>query len=76
MRRAGATLTLLAALAGCGRAGDAPPASRPPRVALVMKSLANEFFLTMELSKGILCQQVVQAVAGTYFFVVEQGVTQ
>jgi ribose transport system substrate-binding protein len=35
-----------AAAAGCGR--DTPPESRPPVVALVMKSLANEFFKTME----------------------------
>jgi ribose transport system substrate-binding protein len=37
------TLTLLVALAGC-----ASPRSGGPRVALVMKSLANEFFKTME----------------------------
>jgi ribose transport system substrate-binding protein len=48
VRRAGTPLALLAALAGCSRGGDAPPAARTPRVALVMKSLANEFFLTME----------------------------
>ncbi|MHB1305580.1 MAG: substrate-binding domain-containing protein [Limisphaerales bacterium] len=34
-------------LAGCKPAGDASNADRP-RIALVMKSLANEFFLTME----------------------------
>ncbi len=35
--------------AGCKPAGDqAAEAGRKPRVALVMKSLANEFFLTME----------------------------
>jgi ribose transport system substrate-binding protein len=37
------------ALTACKPAGNAPAASpAPPRVALVMKSLANEFFLTME----------------------------
>ena len=41
-------------VAGCGKKEAAAPASAPkaeakkPRVALVMKSLANEFFLTME----------------------------
>jgi ribose transport system substrate-binding protein len=35
------------ALAACARSG-APPESARPRVALVMKSLANEFFKTME----------------------------
>lgn len=43
-------------LAGCGRsepggssaASPGSPESRKPRVALIMKSLANEFFLTME----------------------------
>ncbi|MBI5388445.1 MAG: sugar ABC transporter substrate-binding protein [Verrucomicrobia bacterium] len=36
-------------LAGCGPKEPAPPATPgKPRVALVMKSLANEFFLTME----------------------------
>lgn len=34
--------------AACGRDAEAPPRSARPRVALVMKSLANEFFLTME----------------------------
>jgi len=46
--RAGTTLALVAVLAGCGGGRDAPPAPRTPRIALVMKSLANEFFLTME----------------------------
>ena len=48
-------LALLAALVpiGCGSQRDAassgPPAARsnPPRIALIMKSLANEFFVTM-----------------------------
>src|SRR5512136_2075262 len=36
-------------LPGCKPAGESKsPASTKPRVALVMKSLANEFFLTME----------------------------
>jgi ribose transport system substrate-binding protein len=35
-----------AMLAGCDRA--VTRASRPPKIALVMKSLANEFFVTME----------------------------
>ena len=35
-----------AALAGCDRAVTG--ATRPPKIALVMKSLANEFFVTME----------------------------
>jgi ribose transport system substrate-binding protein len=34
-------------LPGCGRKDEPAPARRP-RIALVMKSLANEFFLTME----------------------------
>ncbi|HTY88314.1 MAG TPA: sugar ABC transporter substrate-binding protein [Candidatus Acidoferrum sp.] len=45
------TLCLLAngLLPGCKPAGESkPPAPAKPRVALVMKSLANEFFLTME----------------------------
>ncbi len=40
-----------AVLAGCGDgggAGEGGDANGPPRVALVMKSLANEFFKTME----------------------------
>ncbi len=45
-------LVLVAALAGLGcqsSPGDPPPAGTParPRIALVMKSLANEFFVTM-----------------------------
>src|SRR5882762_2733112 len=35
-----------AALAGCDRAVTGVP--RPPKIALVIKSLANEFFVTME----------------------------
>ena len=40
----GLALVVLGALAGC----DRPAAKGKPRIALVMKSLANEFFLTME----------------------------
>jgi ribose transport system substrate-binding protein len=50
-----ATLTAIALLAGCGEENPAPtkdqePGKSPakPRIALVMKSLANEFFKTME----------------------------
>ena len=35
-------------LAGCGAKDGAPSALKKPRIALIMKSLANEFFLTME----------------------------
>jgi ribose transport system substrate-binding protein len=35
-------------LAACGKQQTAAPASNTPRIALIMKSLANEFFLTME----------------------------
>jgi ribose transport system substrate-binding protein len=45
--RALATFAALLGLLGCGRE-DPPAGQRRPRVALVMKSLANEFFLTME----------------------------
>lgn len=54
---AGTRLTLLAVLGlaglalwcGCRRTDQAPASSvRKPRIALIMKSLANEFFLTME----------------------------
>ena len=41
------TLALAMAPAGCGKKVE-PGQSARPRVALVMKSLANEFFLTME----------------------------
>jgi ribose transport system substrate-binding protein len=62
-RRAALTRLLFAlgaaALTGCGPSSDTPapstagpasgtPASGKPRIALIMKSLANEFFLTME----------------------------
>lgn len=49
MRRAAAFLALGAGLAAAG-CGGAPrvETARKPRIALVMKSLANEFFLTME----------------------------
>ncbi|MBN2506699.1 MAG: sugar ABC transporter substrate-binding protein [Verrucomicrobia bacterium] len=41
---------VLLAGAGCNRSTPEPPAPPPgkPRIALIMKSLANEFFLTME----------------------------
>lgn len=39
-------LTLFLTLAGCNRS-ETPTAATKPRVALIMKSLANEFFLTM-----------------------------
>jgi ribose transport system substrate-binding protein len=42
---ASAMLALL--VAGCGKSEPAAPGSRKPKVALVMKSLANEFFSTM-----------------------------
>jgi len=41
-------LAALAALLGLAACGPAPSAPGRPRVALVMKSLANEFFKTME----------------------------
>lgn len=44
-----AAAVLAALLAGCGSKEPAgTPATAKPRVALIMKSLANEFFLTME----------------------------
>ncbi len=43
----GAALALSGFLAGCKPAGQRAGAGKP-RIALVMKSLANEFFLTME----------------------------
>ena len=43
------TLCLLLAAAGCGRQEPAAGSTAGrPRIALIMKSLANEFFLTME----------------------------
>jgi ribose transport system substrate-binding protein len=43
------TLLALALFAGCQPGGQTEPnAASKPRVALIMKSLANEFFLTME----------------------------
>jgi ribose transport system substrate-binding protein len=44
-RRCFGTLSLIAGVAGCAGSQDRP--SDKPRVALVMKSLANEFFSTM-----------------------------
>lgn len=43
-----AGLCLLFSVAGCGQREGASSAKGPPRIALVMKSLANEFFKTME----------------------------
>lgn len=48
----GCLLVLLAALPACDRSSDRPAARSPedpakPRIALIMKSLANEFFATM-----------------------------
>jgi len=43
---AGLVLALIAA--GCGQPGGPAKPKGPPRIALVMKSLANEFFKTME----------------------------
>ena len=58
MKRARAACAAVSALAGCGRE-PAPEASRRPRIALVMTSLANEFFLTME--KGARAHQAQRA---------------
>jgi ribose transport system substrate-binding protein len=61
MRR-GLGLAALSAIVGCGcgPSGQTPPATpAKPRVALIMKSLANEFFLTME--KGAKAHQQTHA---------------
>jgi ribose transport system substrate-binding protein len=54
LQRTATPVALMVALvlAGCGPEGDSAPrprqtAGEPPRIALVMKSLANEFFVTM-----------------------------
>jgi len=51
-RRSAAVLAATAALAllaaGCGQPESAAKPKGPPKIALVMKSLANEFFKTME----------------------------
>lgn len=51
MRNTIITITLLAGLLGCGQADPESPATETsaerPLVALIMKSLANEFFVTM-----------------------------
>ena len=62
-------LTLIGCLAavciGCGKTApsqEAPPAAsapEPPQIALIMKSLANEFFLTME--QGAIAHQTQNA---------------
>jgi ribose transport system substrate-binding protein len=62
-------LALLAA--GCGTDRDAarpagPPAGKTPRIALVMKSLANEFFVTM--ADGARAHQAANA--GAYTLIV------
>ncbi len=53
IRHATVTLAIIALAAGCGTRERAEPSSSEdavakPRIALIMKSLANEFFLTME----------------------------
>lgn len=53
MKRVLSLLILAGLITGCGNsttapAGGAPAAPGKPRIALVMKSLANEFFTTME----------------------------
>jgi len=48
MRRTTAAVAAVLVGAGVGACGEAPRAGGKPRIALVMKSLANEFFLTME----------------------------
>jgi ribose transport system substrate-binding protein len=55
-------------LAGCGseRETARPAGGEPPRIALVMKSLANEFFVTM--AEGAKAHQAANA--GTYTLVV------
>jgi len=49
----------LVALGGCGGKESASGAPKKPRVALIMKSLANEFFMTME--KGAEAHQKAHA---------------
>jgi ribose transport system substrate-binding protein len=65
------SLTTMAALAGCGSPGESTPAqgpktTGPPRIALIMKSLANEFFVTM--ADGAKAHQAAHA--GSYTLVV------
>jgi ribose transport system substrate-binding protein len=64
--RTPAAMVLAAALVitGCGRAREAAPgaarnAAEPPRIALIMKSLANEFFVTM--AEGAKAHQAANA---------------
>lgn len=47
------------ALCGCNPSAQTPPKAAKPRIALIMKSLANEFFLTME--KGARTHQAAHA---------------
>jgi len=51
---------------GCGGKESAPRAGEKPRIALIMKSLANEFFMTME--KG--AQEHQKAHSGQYELIV------
>jgi ribose transport system substrate-binding protein len=64
--RTPAAMVLAAALmiTGCGRGREAAPraarnAAEPPRIALIMKSLANEFFVTM--AEGAKAHQAANA---------------
>src|SRR5438874_3271543 len=69
-----ALLVIVAAaliLAGCGRQrepsrGTRRSAAEPPRIALIMKSLANEFFVTM--AEGAKAHQAANS--GTYTLLV------
>ena len=70
-------VALIAGWAGCGSeqtasspgAGEAPATPGNPRVALIMKSLANEFFLTME--EGAKAHQAANAAA---YDLIAQGI--
>lgn len=56
-----AMLVAALVLAGCGPSGSRPAEPAKPRIALIMKSLANEFFLIME--KGARAHQEAHAAA-------------
>jgi ribose transport system substrate-binding protein len=61
-------LTAMAVLAGCGSPRESAPAQSPkttgpPRIALIMKSLANEFFVTM--ADGAKAHQAAHAASYT-----------
>jgi ribose transport system substrate-binding protein len=60
-KRLVALLILALLCAGCGQSDSAPRPKGPPRIALVMKSLANQFFKTME--DGALAHQQAHASA-------------